>query len=207
MANVFPNFPHGPEEEPAEAWTVEQALQYCLLQAHRETEEKYNQIETSLNQQLEKGKNDIWKCHKRVLEESTNEQSPNRSALRSVSSNKSGIKPKKTGSPTTVNIQITGGHYDGNAYTLVPKVRHPCWVGRSQGRKFKERGISLSKDLEISTTHGKFEVIAGKLHYTDTGSTNGSKVGEKELEPDAPLPLENGTELILGQSILKIQLS
>ena len=192
--------------EPTDTWTVEQALQHCLLQAHRETEEKYNQIETSLNQQFEKGKNDIWKCHKRVLEECTNDQSPNPNVLRDVSS-KSGSKPRKAISPTTVHIEIIGGHYNGTSYNLMPKARHPCWVGRSQGRKFKDRGISLSKDIEISTTHGKFEVIAGKLHYTDTGSTNGSKVGETELEPDTPLPLENGTELILGQSILRITLS
>lgn len=194
--------------EPNDTWTVEQALQYCLLQAHKETEEKYNQIETSLNQQFEKGKDDIWKCHKRVLEESTNnEQSPNPHALRDVPGSVSGSKAKKSSKLTTVNVRIIGGHYDGTSYNLMPKARHPCWVGRSQGRKFKDRGISLSKDLEISTTHGKFEVIAGKFHFTDTGSTNGSKVGETELEPDSPLLLENGTELILGQSVLRITLS
>ena len=158
---------------------------------------------------MEKGKEDIWNCHKRVLEESTNknEQSPNPNALRDVSSSVSGSKTKKSSKLTTVTVEIVGGHYTGTSYSLMPKARHPCWVGRSQGRKFKERGISLSKDLEISTTHGKFEIISGKFYFTDTGSTNGSKIGETELEPDTPLLLENGTELILGQSVLKITLS
>ena len=109
--------------------------------------------------------------------------------------------------PTTVNVEITTGHYAGNTYKLTPKVRQPCWVGRSQGRKFKDRGISLPKDLEISTTHGKFETIGGVLHYTDTGSTNGSKVRGEDLTPETPLPLTEGLELVLGQSVLKIHLS
>lgn len=183
---------------------MEQALQYCLLQAHKETEEKYSQIETSLNQQVEKGKKEIWKCHEKVIEENNNQSPHNPTGCRK---NKPKQASKKGNLPSTINVQIIGGHYAGNTYTLVPKVRHPCWVGRSQGKKFKERGISLSKDLEISTTHGKFELVGGKLHYTDTGSTNGSKVGSEELNPDTPFPLENGTELILGQSILKITLS
>ena len=104
-------------------------------------------------------------------------------------------------------LKIIAGQYAGNTYKLVPKLRQPCWVGRSQGKKFKDRGISLPKDLEISTTHGKFELVGSKLHYTDTGSTNGSKVNGQDLAPDTPLPLEDGLELVLGQSVLKIFLS
>lgn len=181
---------------------MEQALQYYLLQAHKETEEKYQQIETSLNQQLEKGKTEIWNCHKRVLEESNGTN-----VVRETQS-QSGSKPLKTRVPTTINIEIIGGHYSGNTYALVPKNRNPCWVGRSQGKKFKERGISLSKDLEISTSHGKFEIIGGSFYYTDAGSTNGSKVhGTQEIVPDTPFPLEDGIEFTLGQSVLKVSLS
>ena len=105
-------------------------------------------------------------------------------------------------------LEIIGGHYSGNTYALVPNKRNPCWVGRSQGKKFKERGISLSKDLEISTSHGKFEIIGGSFYYTDAGSTNGSKVhGTQEIVPDTPFPLEDGIEFTLGQSVLKVSLS
>lgn len=204
--------------EPNDTWTVEEALQYCLIQAHQTTEEKYNQIESSLNGKFEKGKEDIWNCHKRVLHDSTKNNDENENDNQSVDPSappgaintiKSGSKaPKnKPSAPTIIHVEIIAGQYTGETYTLKPKARHPCWVGRSQGRKFKERGISLSKDLEISTTHGKFEVITGKLYYTDTGSTNGSKIGETELEPDIPLGLENGTEIILGQSVLRITLA
>jgi FHA domain len=203
--------PHSPScldwAEPNDAWTVEQALQYCLIQAHKETEAKYHQIEVSLNQQFEKGKNEIWKCHEKVLEESKkanvqNSPCPTRDITKNGNSGKQSAK-----APTTVNVEIIGGHYAGNTYNLTPKVRQPCWVGRSQGKKFKDRGISLSKDLEISTTHGKFELVGGKLHYTDAGSTNGSKVYGEDLPPEKPFPLVNGVELVLGQSILRIHLS
>ncbi|CAB9519577.1 FHA domain [Seminavis robusta] len=209
MTTVFPNFPYSLEDAPTEDWTVEEVLQYCLLQAHKETETKYQHIETSLNQQLEKGKEGIWQCHKKVLEAGKSNSPVNPSSGNTpAGTKKPDPKPqKKTATPTTVEIVIVGGHYAGNTHKLVPKVRHPCWVGRSQGKKFKDRGISLAKDLEISTTHGKFELKQGTLCYTDTGSTNGSKFRGEDLEADKPLPLETGMELTLGQSVLRITLS
>jgi FHA domain len=190
--------------DPTADWTIEQVLQFYLLQAQTETEEKYDQIETSLNQQFERGKNEIWALHKKVLEAgSKNSPIPSGSATTS-STNPQSCKIARE--PTTIHVEIVGGFYAGTTYKLVPKTTHPCWVGRSSGKKFKERGISLSKDGEVSTTHGKFEVKQGKLYYTDAGSTNGSKVRGEDLPPETPFLLETGTELVLGQSIFKITL-
>lgn len=206
-APVFSNYPFSPEDEPNDSWTVEQVLQFCLMQAHKETEEKHRQIEVSLNTQFDKGKVEIWRCHEKVLAETTT-TSPQASSRPMRDTTKAGVKRNPKGAmPTAVNVEITSGHYAGSTYTLTPKARQPCWVGRSQGKKFKDRGISLPKDLEISTTHGKFELVGGKLHYTDTGSTNGSKVHGEDLAPDTPLFLEDGIELVLGQSVLKIYFS
>lgn len=192
--------------EPNGSWTIEQALQYCLMQAHQETEAKYHQIEGSLNQQFDKGRTEIWKCHDRVIEESKNGLQVSPRPTRDAANN-CGNRNQNGATFTTVNVEIVGGHYSRNKYKLTPKLRQPCWVGRSQGKKFKDRGISLSKDLEISTTHGKFELVGGKLYYTDTGSTNGSKVHGEDLPPDKPFLLEDGVQLVLGQSVLKISLS
>jgi hypothetical protein len=113
----------------------------------------------------------------------------------------------KTGPPAnTIRVEIVGGMYEGKVFDLQPKPRGPCMVGRSGGKKFKDKGISLTKDLEVSTTHGKFEIINGNFYFTDTGSTNGTKVEGEELEPDTPFPLTNNLVILCGQTLLKITL-
>jgi hypothetical protein len=115
-------------------------------------------------------------------------------------------KSKTAATAHTIRVEIVGGMYEGKVFDLQPKPRGPCMVGRSQGKKFKDKGISLAKDLEVSTTHGKFEIINGNLYFTDTGSTNGTKVEGGELEPDTPFPLTNNLEVLCGQTLMKITL-
>lgn len=47
-------------------------------------------------------------------------------------------------------------------------------MGRSTGKLFKEKGVSLYKDKEISTTHAKVELRNGEAFFIDAKSTNGS---------------------------------
>jgi hypothetical protein len=115
-------------------------------------------------------------------------------------------KSKTGATAKTIRVEIVGGMYAGKVFDLLPKPRSPCMVGRSGGKKFKDKGISLTKDLEVSTTHGKFEIINGHFYFTDTGSTNGTKVEGEELEPDTPFPLTNNLEILCGQTLLKITL-
>mmetsp|Transcript_22299 Transcript_22299/g.33049 ORF Transcript_22299/g.33049 Transcript_22299/m.33049 type:complete len:274 (+) Transcript_22299:227-1048(+) len=132
-------------------------------------------------------------------------------------------KPKSTTTTTntsTLTITILTGPHESQTYKLQPKHTQPCLIGRSKGKKFLRNGISLSKDQEVSTTHGKFSIeqqvveddsssnggggVRNKFYYTDVGSTNGSTVGEARLEPNVRIEIEEGMELRVGNSALKI---
>jgi hypothetical protein len=110
--------------------------------------------------------------------------------IQQQSSSSSNIKLKSSSStpstPTTLQITITSGPHTHQTYHLIPKPSQPCLIGRSKGKKFIKNGVSLNKDQEVSTTHGKISVehvyldgsgnggMQTKFYYTDVGSTNGT---------------------------------
>jgi len=111
--------------------------------------------------------------------------------------------------PDTIHIDVLDGYYGGSFYDLQPKSRIFSWVGRSQGKKFKQKGISLPKDLEISTTHGRFGYSSragGSFSYTDVGSTNGSRINGSCCEPNVSYELTTGMEILIGETLLKVTL-
>ena len=109
--------------------------------------------------------------------------------------------------PDTIHIDIIAGPYEGAFYDLQPKSRSHAWIGRSSSAKFKERGISLPQDLEISTSHGRFEVKGGKFYYTDVASTNGTRLNGEECEPNVPYELSpKGMTILAGQTTMKVTL-
>ena len=142
--------------------------------------------------------------------------------------------PKSSNTSSLLIISILSGPHASQTYKLQPKHTQPCLIGRSKGKKFLRNGISLSKDQEVSTTHGKFSVeevvleehevdhddgnmdnyndsqgqgqvqVQKKFYYTDVGSTNGSTVGEARLEANVRVEIEDGMELRIGNSTLKI---
>lgn len=109
--------------------------------------------------------------------------------------------------PNTVHIDVVAGDYQGKSYDVQPRKTVPCYVGRSQGKKFKLHGISLPKDLEVSTTHGRFEYDRGNFYYNDTGSTNGSRINNVLIEPNTPIHLTNGLLITAGQTTMKVTLT
>lgn len=104
-------------------------------------------------------------------------------------------------------VEILTGPHEGSTYLLKPRQNRPCEIGRSKGKKFLQRGISLSKDSEVSTSHGKFEcrIVEGeyRMFYTDTGSTNGTSLNGEAIEDNVPLELKDGIVLVFGESDLK----
>ncbi len=76
----------------------------------------------------------------------------------------------------------------------------------------------MHKDQEVSTTHAKFVVEGGglgggedgggpKFYFVDVGSTNGTVYKGEPLEPNVRLALEDGTELKVGNSVLRVILA
>lgn len=113
---------------------------------------------------------------------------------------------------TLLTIQIFVGPHAPSTYHLHPKPGTPCLIGRSKGKKFLKNGISLHKDQEVSTTHGKFVVVEEegggnpRYYFVDVGSTNGTVHNGMPLEPNIRLELRDGVELKVGNSFLRIML-
>jgi hypothetical protein len=213
------NFP-----EPADSWTIEQVMHWWLLRSHAESDAAYEDIVAGLSSQLEDGKNSMMTDHKTVSDiisgktpsENADPQKPvvvsavvkeHSVKEHSVETTKPVMNVNNNEEEGTIYVELQSGDYQGETFTLQPKARSHAWVGRSQGKKFREKGISLPKDLEVSTTHGRFEFLRNKLVYVDTGSTNGSRLGEVDIAPNEPVELESGMIIAVGQTMMKITLS
>mmetsp|Transcript_18540 Transcript_18540/g.40134 ORF Transcript_18540/g.40134 Transcript_18540/m.40134 type:complete len:245 (+) Transcript_18540:119-853(+) len=230
-----------PSGEPNNEWTIEELLHWSLDQYHNKAMEQTSQNIASLQSQCEKECEDVMTLHSMAVdmankgssndgggggnsreEENLNPQSENSddagttdtiAAKSTTTVAAAGIKPASS----TIEILVTVGPHTSSKYLLRPKPGTPCLVGRSKGKKFVKNGLSLHKDQEISTTHGKFvveggdgAVVAGgagpKFYFIDVGSTNGSVYNGVQLEPNDRLLLVDGMELKVGNSVLKIML-
>jgi hypothetical protein len=63
--------------------------------------------------------------------------------------------------PLIVTLKCIGGAHIGQKFrleTATSSGEDSFKVGRSTGRHFKEKGVSLYKDKEISTTHAKVRI-------------------------------------------------
>lgn len=140
----------------------------------------------------------------------TRNKKPSAIAIAAMESSSSAIadaRENNSGKPDTIHIEILAGPYEGKFFDLQPKSRSHCWLGRSSSAKFKDRGISLPLDLEVSTSHGKFEIKQGKFFYTDVASTNGTRINGEECVPNQPYELmDKGMTILAGQTTMKVTL-
>ena len=185
-------------------------MHWWLLRSHGESEAVYEEIVSNLSKQLDDGKKVLLEDHKKVSD-IINCKAPNENAdpqnAKTVAGNVSITKKKPIKVEGMIHIEIKEGEYQGATFSLQPKTRSHAWVGRSQGKKFRDKGVSLPKDLEVSTTHGRFELLRNKFVYVDTGSTNGSRVGDNKIQPNEPVELESGMIITVGQTVMEISLS
>ena len=109
-----------------------------------------------------------------------------------------------------VTLRCTEGAHSGQRFRLEPTTDNgedSFKMGRSTGKLFKEKGVSLYKDKEISTTHAKIEVKNGQVFLTDNRSTNGTILNGVEIERLVPIRLKESDIIIMGTTELHVQIT
>eukprot|EP01029_Cantina_marsupialis_P002886 TRINITY_DN1276_c0_g1_i1.p1 TRINITY_DN1276_c0_g1~~TRINITY_DN1276_c0_g1_i1.p1 ORF type:complete len:230 (-),score=29.83 TRINITY_DN1276_c0_g1_i1:646-1257(-) len=98
----------------------------------------------------------------------------------------------------TVNFKIFLAHL------MIFQRKSDIFVGRSTGAKFTRWGISLSNDSNVAITHGKFEVVDGKLCFTDCGSTTGTMINGNPINENDAQAVKVGDEIQLGDTSILV---
>ena len=119
---------------------------------------------------------------------------------------KTGAKSKSSSDSTKIQIMVVEGVHKDALFKFKRTSRLTVMIGRSTGKRFKRGGVSLFKDSEVSTTHGKLHVHKDDLCYSDLGSTNGSFLNGEALEARKTYIINDGDVLKLGQSHLKVSI-
>ena len=107
----------------------------------------------------------------------------------------------------SVVLKCIGGPHLGQKFML--ELGEGCVedvfkMGRSTGRHFKEHGVSLYKDKEISTTHARIEIRNGQVFLIDNRSTNGTQLNNDDVEAQTPMLLKDGDVITMGGSELEV---
>lgn len=100
------------------------------------------------------------------------------------------------------------GPYKNRTFIVQPHcketTRNAVKLGRGTTKIFKEKGISLPKDSEVSTTHARLLVRGGKVFFVDAGSSNGSIVDGEEADEGDEMELRTGTKVEIGQCVFQL---
>ena len=251
VKRVHAHLTNSMRSEPTNEWTIEQLLQWCVLQSEARTNERRDELIGALREQMAEGRKVLLEAHEQAVqatagqdgdgeeeEVNANNASAGKTAgtdevmedasasaknananadenvangadeAASAKANEAAAPKKSTRSKAasgvkTVRAEVVEGLYAGQTFDLKPKSRSPCFIGRSAGKKFRDRGISMPNDGEVSTTHAKVEVKGGKAYYIDVGSTNGTLLNGEEVEPNVPLLITDGMQLLIGAELVR----
>lgn len=109
-----------------------------------------------------------------------------------------------------VILKVVAGPHIGQRFRLEPAgedTEDVFKMGRSTGKQFKEKGVSLYKDKEISTTHAKIEIRNGQAFLIDASSTNGTLLNNEEVEPITPLRLKDADVITVGSTEMSVHIA
>eukprot|EP01031_Cornospumella_fuschlensis_P029601 gene29601-35734_t len=142
-----------------------------------------------------------------------------------------------TGKALCVTLKCVAGPHIGQRFRLEPSTddgEDVFKMGRSTGKLFKEKGVSLYKDKEISTTHAKVEkrpfilyfvgfhaqyftitlffmcqveIRNGQAFVIDMKSTNGSQLNGEDLQDQTPYRLKDGDVITMGSTELLVHIT
>ena len=83
-------------------------------------------------------------------------------------------------------------------------------LGRIDEDTFDQVDVDLNlyggSQRGVSRVHARVHIEDAKLYITDLGSTNGTFIAQKKLEPNEPQEISNGDKLLLGRLPIEIQL-
>ena len=131
-------------------------------------------VEQYLNQQCELIIQDLQKHAAGLIAQLKAEYQEGASEVRTLMSSSSSQAKK-----LCVTLKCVAGPHIGQKFRLEPLSANGEDVfkmGRSTGKLFKEKGVSVYKDKEISTTHARIEIRNGQVFLVDCDSTNGSQL-------------------------------
>ena len=167
--------------------TVEQFLNQQMVEITNDVQKHAQQLIARLKAEYEEGAQEVW-------------------ALMSSSSSQAAKEEKKL----CVLLKCVAGAHIGQKFRLEPATstgEDVFKMGRSTGKLFKEKGVSLYKDKEISTTHGRIEIRNGQVFFVDAESTNGSQLNGADVGAQAPMRLRNGDVITMGSTELSVSIS
>lgn len=61
-----------------------------------------------------------------------------------------------------------------------------------------------AQDRGVSRVHAQLQIMEGIVHITDLGSTNGTFVNSTRLEPQTPIALRKGDEILIGRLAIQV---
>jgi hypothetical protein len=82
------------------------------------------------------------------------------------------------------------------------------YLGRAEPGGRSQIDIDLTPygalDRGVSRVHARLHLENNRIYVTDLGSTNGTYLAGKKLEPHKPEPLRKGDELLLGRLAVQV---
>src|SRR3954447_12872683 len=94
-----------------------------------------------------------------------------------------------------MRVEVTSGPDAGRTFEIESG---QAVIGRSA-----DADLTLTDALS-SSRHARLDVTGNGATLTDVGSTNGTTVDGSRIPPVTPTPLENGTRIGIGGSILTV---